>query len=170
MADGYGAIEPSLQAGAVWDYLNEQDAYKALGLTEYRSHEGNVLPFDPENGLWSSAKLPALAGEISSMIVEPAQEQSEQDVIEMTFQLIHGTTDGARGRLEHDRAFTVLRDWLIGARPRAAQFNAPQYIFTVESGDTETQDFKRTGEGIPIFWVSDLSLTLFSPPRYITTA
>lgn len=60
-----------------WSFLALKDQYAALGLHEFRTYDGHLLPWDPKDGQWPQELLPAIQLELEGPLKRLAAGEGE---------------------------------------------------------------------------------------------
>lgn len=155
---------------AWWAYLNGKAAYTALGLHEFRTYDGNRLPFLPNDGLFPASALPAISLELQSWgktIVgndrNPAVGESPLGyALQATLSgaLVYSAqppSTGARDEIEN--AADVLRLVLDTRAAHQGGIGSPVGAFKIDFGDVLMFSPKES-KGRILFWEQRFSLVL----------
>lgn len=163
--------EWSAREQAIWDYLEAQPSYQALGLNEYRGHMGELIPFEPRLGVASSAMLPAIysmpPGFRSSLTGTGYVDTLEVPMGVISHAQAPNECALAPGRAGIESAATVLRDMLTDVDARSSRFGASEHISTLEFNPLRMSAVAMQGAqpGTVSFWHFEFTLAIEGSKR-----
>jgi hypothetical protein len=152
---------------AFWTFLGRQPAYSALGLREYRTYDGNMLPFDPTDGVFPEADLPAIALELRSFN-KAVTGEGDQDpggsplgyklIAECEGSIVYQGPE--RDGVEH--ATDTIRRALDSRTAHMTTIGAADVIehYVIDFGDLRPWSPLKGNRGTITFWQQEFTLTL----------
>lgn len=162
-------------AADVWSFLNSKSTYTALGLTEHKGYDGDLLAFDAIEGQFPDGALPAIAADPSESIetqgfgatgAAGSIENGIEDRMTMELSVIYGTDGGNISRDTLEATQTVITDLLMGAvavRTRLGSSNIADYDVRSQG----IQAIRDSGGGHPRYWVWNFDIELTGNRRFV---
>lgn len=162
---------------AFWNYLTSKAAYTALGLKEFRTYDGNRLPFDRDTGLWPASDLPAISLELESWDKTiTGLDTSEDPATSLIGHKLQSTCRGLivyRGptRDAFEAGVMVIREILDSRAAHAAGLGNTAAVedYEVEWGDVAAWSGRNENKGQVLFWSQEFSLIPQTHRAVITT-
>lgn len=152
----------------LWAHFNANAAYTALGLTEYRTYDGNVYPWDTEGDAKSKAKLPVIIGELveAGIIDRTAAGIQMQTVIQFT--VVYAVQSGAQSRAALEAGVAVILDLLTEPQNRPEDTSADIWE---TSFTTPVMVPERSGETGNVYqWRAAFQVTLTAERKFLEAA
>ena len=148
-----------------WDFLNGEATYTALGLTEYRTNDGNLFPWDEGEIPGSAAKLPAIIVDVAANDVVDHTQNGLQDGLTLNVQIIHDATSGTVSRATSEADVAVVVDLLDAAANRRTNLGSDNiHEYSVGAPVPEPLSKRATLVG----WRWTFQVTLEGRRRFIT--
>lgn len=146
-----------------WAYLQTKTAYTALGLTEFRFYDGNIVPQDIEQ-LLQSDRLPLICARMGAMGHEAFVEGQYYEYVTVPLAIMYRAAEGAASTAAIENAADVLLGILYNRAARGSNLGSST-IRQYELVPREIVPLLTNGQGPPRAYLWTGVLTLRGPRR-----
>lgn len=151
---------------ALWDWLEADSAFVALGLKQYRGYLGQFFPLDeitPES-VATSTSVPCIVTEPGESLgksegaITTTRFGRWQNVCDVNLRLVYGTQRGDHDRGDMEAAIAIIIDRISGSDAQKTWMGAGSAIQGYQIlGQSLTVERRN---GVPVLWVWTASIRL----------
>lgn len=146
---------------AVWTYLGLQASYTALSLNEHKGHDGDLLPFDEDRGMFPDGSLPALTCNPNAAVERRGfLENGYEDVVRAEFSLIYAASGGLESRATIEAAADTILGILDSRDAHRTRLGDATAVAQYTVTQDEVRALRDEKGGEPRFWVWNFDVEL----------